>query len=178
MGATVNIEFLEMFKNDWFLLGDMADMFIGGNVGTGNSRSVYDFTMDPKYVVKIDRNGNFDNVAEWDIWNNIPEDLKKWFAPCLRISQCGRLLIQEKTTPVQLEDMPKEIPAFFQDFKLQNWGKIGENIVCHDYANHKFFSKDHGMMEPEWWSDTYQVRKPLLSQILIENESSEGDSHK
>lgn len=157
MGATVNIEFLELFKNDWFLLADMADMFIGEYIATGNSRVVYEFTMDPKYVVKIDKSGHFDNVAEWDIWNNIPKDLNKWFAPCLRISQCGRLLIQERTTPVTLEELPKEIPAFFQDFKLQNWGKIGDDIVCHDYANHKFFSKDHGIMEPEWWSDTFQV---------------------
>lgn len=157
MGASVNLEFLELFKHDWFLLADMSDMFIGEFIANGQSRDVYAFAMDPKYVVKIDRSGHFNNVSEWDVWINSPEEHKRFLAPCLKISQCGRLLIQERTSPVTLEEMPEVIPGFFTDTKLQNWGKIGDNIVCHDYANHRFYQNPYGKIRPKWWSDNFQV---------------------
>lgn len=157
MGAQVNIDFLKMFNEDWFLLADMADLFIAEFIGAGQSRSVYGYAMDPKYVVKIDRSGHFNNVAEWDIWNETSDEHQRFLAPCLKISQCGRLLIQERTTPVSLDEMPKEIPGFFTDTKIQNWGRIGDHVVCHDYANHRFYKNPYGKIRPKWWSDNYQV---------------------
>lgn len=159
MGTTVTTEFVNHFVNDWFLLSDFTDMFVGGLIAHGNSRSVYDYRLNKNYVIKIDRSGQFDNVSEWDIWHNLKDkpEVAKFLAPCIHISSCGRVLIQRKTKPVKSEDLPEQVPAFFHDLKLQNWGKIGKNVVCHDYANHSFFTMGMDLVKAEWWSDTFQV---------------------
>lgn len=160
MGSTVHTDFVDLFKNDWFLLSDFADMFVGETIGVGCSRSVFDFNLNPNWVIKIDRSGQFDNVTEWEIWSNykhLPE-YSKFLAPCHHLSSCGRILIQQKTYPVTKEQLPTEIPDFLMDFKIQNWGMIGDRAVCHDYANHRFFNPDKiQMMKPVWWSDCYQL---------------------
>lgn len=166
MGATIHTEFLDLFKNDWFLLSDLTDLFIGASIGTGCSRSVFDFNLNPNWVVKIDRSGQFDNVSEWDIWNNLKanKEYAKFLAPCHYLSSCGRVLIQERTYPIVKDKLPTEIPDFLSDFKIQNWGMIGDRAVCHDYANHSFFNAGKiGMSKPDWWSDSFQVVNPSTS---------------
>jgi len=160
MGVSVHTEFIDLFKNDWFLLSDFADMFVGSSIGMGCSRSVFDFNLNPNWVVKIDRSGYFDNVTEWDIWNNFKDNplYSKFLAPCHRISSCGRILIQQKTYPITKEQLPGEIPDFITDIKIQNWGMIGDRAVCHDYANHAFFNAAKvTMVKGDFWSDCYQV---------------------
>lgn len=159
MGALIQTDFLDLFKNDWFLLSDFTDFFCGGIIGQGTSRSVYEYRMDSRLVLKIDSSGQFNNVAEWDIYHNLKSTpYGKFLAPCVHISSCGRVLLQRKTKPVQLTDLPKDIPSFMSDSKLQNWGRIGKNIVCHDYANHSFYNPDSLSMVPAlWWSDSFQV---------------------
>lgn len=158
---------VELFKGDWFLLPDLFDFMCGKNVGNGNYRSVYECGFDSTLVVKIekcsapDKSFGFYNVAEWDVWHNINRRYKeyaKFLAPCIRISQCGRLLLQQKTIPVLREDLPKKIPYFLADTKIENWGKIGKKIVCHDYANHYLFSeiKKKGFVKPTWWSSKWE----------------------
>ena len=162
MGASVSTDFMNMFANDWFLLSDFADFFCGDIVGEGTERSVYEFRLDPSMVIKIDRSRQFSNVSEWDVWTNVSHhypDYAKYLAPCVHISSCGRVMLQMKTTPVERDKLPESIPAFFTDYKIQNWGMLEDRVVCHDYANHTFFSNKVGMMSPEWWSDTYQVVK-------------------
>jgi len=176
MGATVNTAFIDHFSNDWFLLSDFTDLFVGAHIGQGTSRSVYEYRLNPKWIIKIDRSGQFCNVSEWDIWHNykhIPE-YAKFLAPCIHLSSCGRVMIQERTKPVKnIKDLPKEIPNFFSDFKIQNWGMIGKRFVCHDYANHRLFAPDKVLMfEPEWWSDTWQqIHEPKeeLKLVTIDN---------
>lgn len=145
----VNIDSAEvdLFKNDWFLLPDMFDFLCGANINVGTYRSVYNCSLDPRYVVKVerpvDKSFNFNNVTEFDIWSNIKANHKeyaKFLAPCSRISGCGRLLLMEKTMPVKAEELPKMIPYFLCDTKLINWGKLGRRVVCHDYGNHRFYS--------------------------------------
>lgn len=152
MGASISTEFIDLFKNDWFLLSDLSDLFIGNFIANGSSRSVYHYNMNNNWVVKIDRSANFNNVSEWDIWHNM-KDTKaaKYLAPCHHISSCGRVMLQSKTKPVTIEMMPKRIPAFFADTKVDNWGRIGNNIVCHDYANHAFFTDNTSLVNAKWW---------------------------
>lgn len=156
MGATVHTDFLDLFKNDWFLLSDLTDLFIGGQLGSGCSRSVFDFNLNPNWVVKIDRSGQFHNVSEWDIWHSVKDykEYSKFLAPCHHLSQCGRVLIQSKTYLITQEQLPTELPDFIADIKIDNWGIIGNQAVCHDYANHSFFNVDRiKLMKGYCWNN-------------------------
>jgi len=45
---------------------------------------------------------------------------------------------QRKTQPLYSrheKHIPDKIPAFFTDVKPDNWGWIGNQLVCHDYAH-------------------------------------------
>lgn len=166
MGAGVTTTFLNLFVNDWFLLSDFTDMFVGNEIGKGHARWVYEFRMNSKHVVKIDHAGKFDNVSEWDIWHNASDEAKKFLAPCVRISSCGRVMIQHRTKPVKLEELPKLVPAFLADLKLENWGKIGKKVVCHDYANHKFFTYGSELVVADW---VHLQKESIKSQTLKNN---------
>jgi len=121
------------------------DMVLGEYIGSGATRVVYSYGPDPRYVVKIqdDETSGFDNVIEWSIWSLVENyqaeayrDITRWFAPCKCISDNGRMLIQRKTKPINsMADLPDKIPNFFTDIKPENFGLIGKNLVCHDYAD-------------------------------------------
>lgn len=152
-GITTN--FIDLFKQDSFLLGDFTDFFCGDRIGEGCSRSVYEYRIDTRYVVKIDRTNLFNNVAEWDIWQSLKDsDHGKYLAPCLSLSSCGRVMLQRRTHSIKFSQLPDKIPAFFADTKLQNWGRIGKNIVCHDYANHAFYAGGNRMVKATWRDDS------------------------
>lgn len=168
--AVVHFDGLELFQSDFHLLHDFFDFFCGGFIGAGSSRTVYEFRCDPKYVLKINRsispNVQFQNINEWDAWINIKHhhpNLAKYLAPIDRISSCGRVLLMRKTTPIKdKQKMPKMIPAFLADTKIQNWGVMDGRIVCHDYANCHIYSKvTTRFIVPKWWSDSYQDNMKL-----------------
>lgn len=71
---------------------------------------------------------------EWQIWQVVKDtDMAKWFAPCEHISGSGSVLIMKRTTPT--DRLPTKVPAFFDDLKPNNWGKLGTHTVCHDYGH-------------------------------------------
>jgi len=153
--TNITTNFIDLFKEDQFLLGDLTDFFIGDRIGEGCSRSVYEYRIDPRFVVKIDRTNLFNNVAEWDIWHSLKDGpYGKFLAPCLSISSCGRVMMQRRTRPVKFDQLPSTIPNFFADTKLQNWGRIGKNIVCHDYANHAFYSGNFKLVKAKFRDDS------------------------
>lgn len=151
----LNLEFYKLFEKDPVLFQDLTGFIFGDLIGEGNFRVVYQFMPCKNYVIKLDKGGRFDNVTEWEIYQNLKEDplIGKWLCPCIKISDCGRFLIQVRTKPITLEEMPKEIPNCFTDLKIQNWGKIGKQIVCHDYGNHRFYSPENFKMVKANWSD-------------------------
>lgn len=160
MGASIHTDTLNIFKNDWLMLSDFIDFFCGDFIGEGTKRTVYEFKLNKKLVVKIDRsNGEFYNVSEWDIWHNIKECHPKaagFLAPCLNISNAGKILTKLRTTPIKKEQLLKKIPAFLGDTKIQNWGMLDKRIVCHDYANHFLYKNANvNLVKPEWWSDNF-----------------------
>jgi hypothetical protein len=135
---------------------DLYSMVTGKLLGVGASRTVFDFMPDPTLVIKFETvGGSFDNVMEWDIWENCQYDkrLAKWLAPCHMISPCGSILLQKKTTPVSIEQLPKKIPRFFTDLKHQNWGMLDGRPVCHDFANHLAYAGGtlHQLVKADWW---------------------------
>lgn len=112
-------------------------------IGWGIDRQVYVCGLDENLVVKIepDSTKRFQNVAEWQVWQTASfeaeggrDAMSRWLAPCRAISACGCVLIQERTRPARIEDMPDKAPVWLSDYKLPNWGWLGDRIVCHDYG--------------------------------------------
>lgn len=118
------------------LTRDFISLFLGKRLGGGMSRQVYLCRQDHTAVIKVEaQSGRFQNVLEWEVWQTVKETkLKKYFAPCIAISDCGTILIQKRADPLRKEEYPKKIPVFFGDTKYQNFGKIGKQFVCIDYG--------------------------------------------
>ena len=118
---------------------DFNKLIIGKKIGQGQYRQVYEYLPDPKLVIKFGTHDtNFSNIHEWSIWNSIKDTkMSKWFAPVLKISDYGAVLIMVRTTP--LIKLPAKIPNFMSDTKLENWGLLNGRPVVHDYGNHLFF---------------------------------------
>lgn len=134
---------------------DLSFLILGKRIGNGISRTVYEFLPDNDYVVKVENTGGeFQNVIEWEIWKNVEHlPVKKWFAPCLHISDNGIFLIQKKVERGRRKDYPKKVPYFFRDRKYDNYGFIGKQFVVCDYAT--FLREDHfmskKMRKADWW---------------------------
>lgn len=117
------------------LLMSCLDLLCGNYIGCGIAREVYVYAMDPKYVIKIDNSEDAShNFNEFNVWSNVVDQPKysKWFASILWSSSDHRIMIQRRTNPIK--QLPKEVPSFLTDIKLDNFGKIGNQLVCHDYA--------------------------------------------
>ena len=145
-----------LIRNGGTMATDLYSLVTGRLLGVGLSRIVFEYAPDPELVIKFETTGNdFNNVIEWDVWDNVKYDkkLSKWFAPCHFISPCGAILIQQKTTPIPKENMPKKIPRLFTDLKYQNWGSLDGRPVCHDYGNHRIYNGGtlHQLVNADWW---------------------------
>lgn len=129
-------------------LGDMVvtdffDLLCGDFIGSGICRSVHRANAGQMggafkgCVVKIEVSAGdyFQNVLEFNVWQAVRyTKLARWFAPCVAISPCGKVLIQKETKEVSLDRYPKKIPGFFTDEKWDNWGLYKGRVVCHDYG--------------------------------------------
>lgn len=118
---------------------DFFDMFCGMKIADGSARSVYTMKLMDELVVKIEPGDNsFQNVEEWNRWNDIKymEDARKWFAPCRSISPNGKILIQERVyRPHEHYEYPKRMPRWFTDLKKSNFGFLEDgSFVCCDYG--------------------------------------------
>lgn len=118
---------------------EMISFICGEFVGKGCTREVYEFQLDDKYVVKVAYGSPIDNVVEWQIWQNLKhrtDGSREWFAPCKYLSKNGRILVQRRTQPLETREahIPDKVPTFFTDIKRSNYGWIGKQLVCHDYA--------------------------------------------
>jgi hypothetical protein len=110
-------------------------VLLGERLGIGSARKVYQCRIDPGLVVKIEKGGrSFQNVNEWEAWSFLGKKHCHWLAPCLHISSCGAILIQKRAEPIRKGDLPKRIPSFLRDIKLENFGMIDGRLVCIDYG--------------------------------------------
>ncbi len=142
---------------DQFINPVRADVFMmlcGERIGEGAARVVYECAYDPMMVVKIEaKSGSFQNVLEWNMWldaESIPH-AAQWLAPCVKISPCGIVLIQKKTTPAK--KYPEQIPEWLTDTKRTNYGMIGKMFVCHDYGVNLMLRSglSKRTRKVEWW---------------------------
>jgi len=134
---------------------DLFELLTGGDLlGRGISRHVFTYRLDDRLVIKFENEDSFQNTYEWQVWNHVKMTaLSKWFAPVERISPCGRILIQRRTKPLENDrKLPSQIPAFFTDTKIENWGLLNGKPVCHDYGYHLMLEKgmNKRMRKAEW----------------------------
>ena len=142
-------------KLDLPMAHELLSSLLGVRLGRGISREVFVREFDESMVIKIEdlEKGYFANVAEFQIWNQVVgTPYARWFAPSRSLSLGGRLLMQARTLPPAIRDLPAEIPAIFSDVKIENFGMYEGRLVCHDYAflSNRFFSKKVRMRKASW----------------------------
>ena len=126
-------DILDMVIGPPNILIDTFSFLLGEKLGEGETRAVYDYAFDNNWVVKIAKKHPNDNVIEFDIWHLIKNSSEsKWFAECKWLSPSGHIMLQRKTKPIKY--LPDLLPNVFTDIHLRNFGKIGNQVVCHDYA--------------------------------------------
>ena len=119
---------------------DLITCLVGEKIGTGCYRSVYEYNLDSKYVIKIEPLNTNCNITEYLLWNEIRgltgelAWVKDWFAPVKWMSPNGRVLVMERTKQDYKKKKPTEIPKFMWDVKEDNFGWLGKKYVCHDYG--------------------------------------------
>lgn len=137
---------------------EFFDLMCGNVIGEGISRIVYEHALDDKLVVKFEvAKGRFQNVAEWQAWENLSEvkPLARWLAPCVAISPCGMVMLQRRVAPLRKDQAPKVVPAFLTDTKYANWGMFEGRPVCCDYGRNRLQSvgATGRMRKADWWED-------------------------
>lgn len=117
-------------------LSEYKGMLLGYELARGYYRAVYVCVTRPECVVKVElQERKFCNIREWDAWGRVRgTDHERWFAPCEWISPGGTIMLMRRTMPQG--EYPDKVPYYFSDIKASNFGFIGKNLVCHDYAGH------------------------------------------
>jgi hypothetical protein len=137
------------------LLRDWMSAALGKRLGDGIGRDVFVYELNPRLVIKIEKNG-FQNVIEWEIWRAIKNTAwARWFAPARHISGLGSVLIMERTVPAPRSRYPARVPKFLGDLKYSNFGLLRGKLVCHDYGMlTNFLAGNHDsakMQKAQWW---------------------------
>lgn len=134
---------------------DLKNLVFGKALGFGIHRKVGTWKIDETLVIKCAVECPNINILEEEIWQMVKDtEIGKWFAPCIAISPCGMFLLQKRTEPRQRSEYPKQIPSFFGDMKYSNFGWIGKQFVCHDYAGYISTSMCHkwnGKLKKAYW---------------------------
>lgn len=136
---------------------DLVNLVCGEKIAQGAYRTVFEYRINPAWVIKHDNRNNHSNIFEHALWNEmIGTKLEQWLAPVEWISDDGYWLIQRRTEPIRRDELPAQVPAIFCDMKLENWGMLDGRPVCHDYGNSMVFSlvRSHGpKLVKAHWSD-------------------------
>lgn len=138
-----------------FFWRELRSVALGDLLGEGTGRKVYVCKLNSNYVVKVEENArSFQNVAEWDHWSWVSAvaPMARWLAPCEFISNSGAVLIQRRVEPLRRSELPKRIPAFLTDTKLENFGMLEGRVVCFDYGTLGFSlrSATKRMVKADW----------------------------
>lgn len=144
---------------DLAMADEILKSLIGYRIGRGVSREVFEMSHNPDLVLKIENmsKGWFANIAEYQTWNSVKgTPYERWFAPVHSLTVGGLMLVQSKTKPPAVRDLPAEIPAVFSDVGMKNFGMFEGRLVCHDYAlmQNRFWlnPKQKMKMQKAFWS--------------------------
>lgn len=120
---------------------DAFNLLCGEKLGSGSFRDVFLCAVDHSLVVKVEHGSReedwrqFHNFREWLFWESEYEkSVRKWLAPCIKLSPDGRLLLQKRVEPLRPHEYPKKLPAFMTDLRINNLGWFEGRVVACDYA--------------------------------------------
>lgn len=149
---------LQEFRMSNDLSDELLSFVCGKQIGSGLHRLVYEFELDPKFVIKvaIDRTGGRAvNQMEYEMWSKMDQTpIQRWFAPVLGVSLGGKYLIQKRVESLPKKQYPKKIPHFFTDTKYSNFGWLPDEgrFVCCDYGSFNMFrGVSTKMVKANWW---------------------------
>ena len=127
---------LETYFAGSTLSRDLLDLIKGDRLGEGSARQVFRYALHDDLVVKFETGAaSFQNAVEWELWGWAKDTpMERWLAPCRRISACGTILIQDRCEPLPKRLIPKKLPAFLNDTKVENFGVLKGRVVCCDYG--------------------------------------------
>lgn len=149
--------FLDRFFSGEFKNGYGNEM-IGDKIGEGVARQVYEWKLDKDLVIKIQKKGlsycvGHQNIMEYMSWLAVKKNnFGKYFAPCIRISPCGGVLLQRRVE--KSNTYPDVLPEYLTDTKRGNYGILDGQFVCCDYGTNALM--EFGMtrkMKKVIWSD-------------------------
>lgn len=146
---------LDKFKTFSGIPYELLALLCEQKLGAGMTREVFRLATDLDKVIKFEcDSGHFQNVLEYQVWDSVKDTkLAKWFAPCHHISHCGRILIQSYAEPIAAINLPAEVPAFFTDLKVGNWGVYNKQPVALDYGKHLMLERGMtGRMRKADWA--------------------------
>lgn len=136
---------------------DLIDLCTEKYLGSGMSRETYVFGPYPSLVIKFETGrGCFQNVLEWEVWERVERTKSaKWFAPCVRISDNGKVLLMKRTDVLGWKERPAKMPTFFTDLKIENFGTIDGKVVAHDYGVNLMLEKGMKsvLAKANWWKE-------------------------
>ena len=116
----------------------LSAVVLGKHLGSGAFRDVYECRLDDSIVIKIakDHEGAFHNAKEWEYYWDISgiKGVGKWLCPVVMISNDNRILVMKRAYPVRKSEMPKSIPKFCTDIKIDNFGLYDGRVVMVDYG--------------------------------------------
>lgn len=134
---------------------DLFFYITGGVIGSGITRTVYEYTMNSEFVLKVETSGaSFQNAMEWNTWQELKDTpLGEWLAPIHSISPCGLYLLQHRTRRPLDSKYPTKLPAFLTDQKRDNYGVLPSGrFVCHDYGTClQFINQPGRLVKADWW---------------------------
>lgn len=137
---------------------DAFNMLAGRLIGEGCYRKVFECKLRPELVVKVEEEPEdgyreFHNVAEAKFWkyNEQHTAVSKWLAPIIYSSPDGFILLQKKVRMAHdTDELPRQLPAFLTDLKVGNFGWLGNQLVCIDYALH-IHTPNVRLKKADWW---------------------------
>ena len=126
---------MNYFEREDLIHLEAFNMLCGKQIGIGAHRTVFENAFDSNLVVKIanSQNGIRANYAEYELWQEIQSTkYNRYFVRMREMSGYGSILIAD-----YVPDLPVgkyKIPSFFTDLKRENFGLVGTQVVCRDYA--------------------------------------------
>lgn len=119
---------------------DLLLRLLGPRLGSGVDREVFPWygpDTDQKLVVKLAYGEyDFQNVAEWQLWQEATPNLRQWLAPVRGISPGGRALWMVYCEPCPSHLLPLKMPAVLRDLHRDNIGLYEGRPVALDYGRH------------------------------------------
>ena len=118
-------------------LRELAEFVLGKRLGGGMSREVFLNRADNNTVIKVENYADHkQNVMEWLVWNQFQnvKGIGKWLCPCHSMSHSGTFLVMERARDLEPHEMPKRVPSFISDVKLENFGMLNGKVVLRDYG--------------------------------------------